>query len=204
MFVVGHLALGYLLGRASGRLLDVDVNVPLMFLISILPDVDELIPGLEHRGPTHSLIVYVLVLLPFLILYGKPIVAYLVSACSHPLLGDLLVDLPIYVGVKLLWPLTSRWYAVGIRMESLVDVYLEWIVFLLSLVLMLKVRDLQRLFQPHPTNLLLTIPVFAIILSVFLSIPLTVPLGLFVPHAIYLMLYCVSILTGLKFLSKNV
>lgn len=204
MFAVGHLALGYFSGRATGNLLDVNVSVPLMFLMSLLPDVDELIPGLEHRGPTHSLVVYVLAMLPFLALYGKPAIVYLASVCSHPLLGDLLVDMPIYGGVKLLWPLTSRWYAIGIPMESLIDVYLEWILFLVSLALLLRVKDLQKLLHPHPTNLLLTIPVLAIVLSIFLGIPLRVPLELFVPHAVLLILFCVSIITGLKYLLKGV
>ena len=77
MFSVGHLAFGYLSGRASSKLLNVNINIPLLFLVSILPDIDLLIPGVEHRGPTHSMIVLCTLSLPALMIYKKR--AYLIS-----------------------------------------------------------------------------------------------------------------------------
>jgi len=63
---------------------------------------------------------------------------------------------------------------------------------------MLKMRDLQKLFQPHPLNLLLTIPVFTIILPVFFGFPIQAPMGLFIPHLAYLVLLGISILIDFK------
>ncbi len=51
MYAVGHFALGYLTGKVAAKSLDVKINLPLLFLASVFPDIDILIPGLVHRGP---------------------------------------------------------------------------------------------------------------------------------------------------------
>jgi len=197
MFAVGHLALGYLTGKATSKVLTVDINIPLLFFASILPDFDLLIPGLAHRGPTHSLVIYALVFLPFVMLFGKKTIIYFVALSQHVLLGDLLATGGMQ-GVQLLWPLASKWYTTPFYITTLTNVYFEWTFFLLSMALMLKMRDLQKLFQPHPLNLLLTIPVVAIILPVFLGFPFPAPMGLVIPHLVYLVLLAFSILIDLK------
>jgi membrane-bound metal-dependent hydrolase YbcI (DUF457 family) len=70
MFAVGHIALGYLSGKAASKLLDARINVQLLFFASIVPDVDFLL-GLEHRGPTHSLILQTAVFIPIFLAYKK-------------------------------------------------------------------------------------------------------------------------------------
>ena len=196
MFAVGHLALGYLTGKATSKPLRVDINIPLLFFASILPDVDLLIPSL-HRGPTHSLVVYALFFIPFFILFGKKTIIYFVALSQHALLGDFLATGGMQ-GVQLLWPLTSKWYTTPFYITPLTNVYLEWTFFLLSMALMLKMRDLQKLFEPHPLNLMLTIPVITIILPVFFDFPLHAPIGLFIPHLAYLGLLALSILIDFK------
>lgn len=196
MYAVGHLALGYLTGKATSKVLGVDMNIPLLFFTSIVADADLLIPFLEHRGPTHSLVIYALIFLPFAMVFGKKSIVYFVSLFSHALLGDLVATGGMQ-GVQILWPLSSSWY-VGIYIPLLFDVYLEWAFFLLSIALMLKMRDFRKLFEPHPLNLLLTIPVFAIILPVFFGFPLHAPLGLFIPHLAYLAILAFSILKDFK------
>jgi hypothetical protein len=57
MYAVGHFALGYLTSKIASKSLNVNINLPLIFLASVLPDIDLLIPGLHHRGPLHSIIV---------------------------------------------------------------------------------------------------------------------------------------------------
>ena len=54
MFAVGHLALGYITGKVADILLKVKSNIFLLLLVSVIPDIDILIPALEHRGPTHN------------------------------------------------------------------------------------------------------------------------------------------------------
>lgn len=199
MFAVGHLALGYMTGKVATKLSDVKVNVPLLFLASILPDVD-LILGLEHRGPTHSLIVFALAFVPVFWLFGKHVVPFFVSLGSHSLLGDLFTG----GGVQLLWPLFPERYGAQVQITSALNVSLEWTVFLLSMALLWKTQDVMSVLHHHPSNLLLTIPIVAIILPAFLSFPLIVPLMLVVPHLIFLAILGLSLMTDLKHVLKRV
>ncbi len=196
MFAVGHLALGYLTGKPASKLVGTTLNISLLFLASILPDVDLLVPGL-HRGPTHSLVVYALFFVPFFLMFGKKTVIYFVALIQHSLLGDFLVTSGT-TGVQLLWPLTPTWYSAPVSLAPLTDVYAEWALFIVAMMLMLGTKDFWKLFEPHPTNLLLTVPVVAIILPVFLGIPLSVPFVLAIPHLVYLVLLGASILIDFR------
>jgi len=197
VFSVGHLAVSNLLGKASSKLLNVDVNVPVLFFVSVLPDMDFIIPGLEHRGPTHSLIIFSLLFLPVLVAYRKVAIPYLLAVAQHSLIGDYLTG-----GIQLFWPITTQCY--GVEISSLTNVSLEWIVFSASLTLMLGTKDVWVFFRPHPTNLTLCIPSAAIFLSAFLSFPLPVPKELTAPHLIYLAIFVLSVLVDIKHGSKVV
>jgi len=173
------------------------VNVPLLFLASVISDIDLLIPGLEHRGPTHSLIVISIIFLPIFILYGRregrKATPYFIALIQHPILGDYLMG-----RTQLLWPLTVHWYGVGIEMTSLTSIIIEWALFLTSMATMLKARDAWRLFQHHPSNLLLSIPVFTVLLPTLLRFPISVPSELIIPHITFLIIFTVSILIDLR------
>jgi len=193
MYAVGHLALGYLSGKATSKLLNVNVNIPLLFVASVISDVDLLIPGLEHRGPTHSLILFFLLFLPAFLLYGKRATPYLIALAQHSIIGDYLTG----GGIQLLWPIASNWYGAGISMISLTIILLEWTSFLTFLTIMLKTRDAWALFQHHPSNLLLSIPVLTVLLPPFFHFPLPVPIELVIPHLTYLAIFALSILIDL-------
>jgi membrane-bound metal-dependent hydrolase YbcI (DUF457 family) len=194
LFAVGHLALGYLAGKFSSKLLGVNMNISFVLLLSLLPDIDMIIPGLEHRGPTHSIVICTLVFLPAFMIYNKRVIPYFASLAQHSLIGDLMTG----GGVQILWPLTTNWYGAGIEITNLTNIILEWIVFLTALTIMLKTKDLWKLFQHHPSNLLLTIPALTVILPVFLRFPVVIPVELVIPHLVYLALFTLSILTDLK------
>ena len=198
MYAVGHLALGYITGKAAGKLLNLEVNVPLLLLASIISDIDLLIPGLEHRGPTHSLILLTLLFLPLFAIYGKKAIPYFVALMQHSLVGDYVTG-----GVQLLWPLTTHIYGVVLEATNITAVLLEWGFFLTSLAIMLKMKDLQMLLQRHPSNLLLSVPVATVLLPTIASFPLSVPLELVVPHLIYLTLFTVSILLDFKYVLRK-
>ena len=54
-FAVGHMALAYLIGKSSAKLLKVNLNIPLILVLSIMPDADILLGTYQLlRGPTHS------------------------------------------------------------------------------------------------------------------------------------------------------
>jgi hypothetical protein len=202
MFAVGHLALGYITGKGAARFLNVNVNIPLIFLASILPDIDFLIPGLMHRGPIHSIILYALVFIPVIILYKKIGIIYFLCIAQHLLLGDFLTA-GYGDGVQLLWPLTSNLYSAGIYLANAASVYLEWTFFVICLAWMFKAGDLRKLLIHNPSNLVLVAPILSIVLPVFFEIPLPAPFLLLVPHIIFLSLFCLSILIDLKAFSKR-
>ena len=76
MYAVGHLALGCLFAEAFQRHLKTKINLPLVFLLSLIPDIDLLISDDVHRGITHSIIVSALVFIPFFVHYWKRSVPY--------------------------------------------------------------------------------------------------------------------------------
>jgi len=162
---------------------------------SVVSDFDLLIPSLEHRGPTHSLIIILLVFPPIFTIYGKRAAPYFAAMAQHSLIGDYLTS----EGIQLLWPVNLDWYGVGIEMTSLTNILIEWIFFLASLAIMLKAKDIWILFQHHPSNLLLSIPVFTVLLPTFLSFPWYVPLELVIPHLTYLAIFASSVLIDLGY-----
>jgi len=199
MFAVGHLALGYISGKTASKFLNVSVNIPLLFAASVIPDIDLLIPGLEHRGPTHSLIIFCFLFLPAFTLHRKRAMPYFIALAQHSLIGDYLTG----GGIQLLWPVASNWYDARVRIKSLAEVSLEWIFFFACLTVMLKTRDAWILFHHHPSNLLLSVPILTVLLPPFFSFPMPVPPSLILPHLTYLTLFTLPILIDLKFSLKT-
>ena len=193
MYAVGHLALGYLSGKTASKILNVNVNIPLLFLVSVLPDVDLLIPGLEHRGPMHSAIIFSLLFLPAFILFKKRAIPYFVALIQHILIGDYLTG-----DTQLLWPATTNWYGLGMEITGLTNILMEWTLFLTSTATLFKTKDAWLLFQKHPSNMILAVPVLTALLPAFLSFPLHVPPELIIPHLTYIALFTLSILIDLK------
>ena len=200
MYAVGHFALGYLTGKLAAKSLDVKINLPLLFLASVFPDIDLVIPGLEHRGPLHSMILFCLIFLPIFAIYKKRAAPYFVALIQHIIIGDYLIG----GNIQLLWPLTANTYGFHISLVSLTNIALEWSLFLISIPFMFKTKDMLSLFKHHPSNLILSIPLFTVLLPTAISFPLYVPLALLIPHLVYLTLFIISILIDLKsILTKN-
>lgn len=200
---MGHLSVGYISGKASAKLLKTEINVPLVLTLSIIADVDILFPvTLQHRGPTHSVILALIIFIPFFVVYRKNAVPYFIALIQHSLVGDYIVG----GDVQLLWPVTSQYYGASISMTSLTNVILEWVTFLASTIIMLKTGDLAALFKPHNSNLILAAPAFAVLfptvaslplgvatLSNVVSYPLFMPTWLIAPHLVYLCIFLASI-----------
>jgi len=155
--------------------------------------VDLLIPGLKHRGPTHSLLISLLLFTPLFVAYGAKAVPYLMALIQHALIGDFVTE-----GAQLFWPLTRQVYGLSVAMDSLPNFLLEWSLFLIFLASALQTRDLHHLFQHHLSNLLLVIPLSTVLLPVALYFPLYVSLELLIPHLIYIALFALSITVDLK------
>ena len=176
MFAVGHFALGYLTGKGLAKLLGVSINIPLMFLASILADIDILIPGLKHRGPLHSILLFCLVFIPIFAHYKKRALPYFGAAIQHIVVGDFIVGRDL----QLLWPLDLSGYGFEFAMGSLLDVTLEWLLFLISMGVMISEKDIFSLFKPNSSNMILTIPLLSVLLPTLISYPIYVPFSFFI------------------------
>jgi len=191
MFAVGHIALGYLLGKISAELTNTKLKIPILFALTILPDIDLIIPGLEHRGPTHSIIVIALSSLPFLVFYRKSAIPYMLAAFQHVLVGDYLIG-----GIQLFWPINQRWYGLYYCPESILSELLEWILFAASLLLLFRTNDIRGILEPHKLHLVLILPIVAVISPLF-QFPIRLPNVLLIPHLAYMIIFAISFLRGL-------
>jgi len=196
MFAVGHLALGYLGGKASSKLLKEELNLPLLFVASVLPDLDILLPILTHRGPTHSPLLLSLLFVLFLLVFGRKAIPYLVALLLHPFPADYLTG-----GIQLLWPSNTAVYGFNVEMTSLLGIALEWAVFIPSIILMFKTGDAKTLLKPHPFNFSLLMPIAASLLPPLFGFPSPIPYLLFLPHLIYTGIFSLSIIIDIKTLS---
>jgi membrane-bound metal-dependent hydrolase YbcI (DUF457 family) len=200
LFAVGHLSLGYLLGKASSKVLAVSINVPLILTVSIIPDIDLLFkPLIQHRGPTHSIVVLLIIFLPLFAVYRKRAVPYFLSIASHPLIGDFFIG----GNIKLLWPLSNEAFGLSISITSPTNLALEWLLFSACMVVMLKAQDMRQFLQPHISNLLLLIPASTILLPAILGIPLVVPVWLEPPHLVFMILFAAALAVTLLGLFKR-
>ena len=194
MFAVGHFALGYLTGKITANYLKVTINLPLLFFVSVFPDVDLLMPlWLQHRGPTHSIIFLSLIFIPFIIIYKKTALVYFVAALQHTLIGDFLAG-----GAQILWPLSTNYFGIHIDPHAFVISVLELTFFLVSLIVMFKTKDVLTLFKYSPASILFSLLNIAVLLPGITGPYFNAPLLLIVPYIIYLLLFSIPIITGLK------
>lgn len=197
MFAVGHMALAYLLGKSSAKLLKANLNIPLIMVLSIVPDADILLEPLGlcglHRGPTHSLITALIIFIPFFALYRRKAVPYFLALISHSLISDFLIGGQL----MLFWPLSSALFGLHdyVNIWSPVNIALESALFAVSTAVMFKTGDLSSFFRNKKSNLLLAIPIGTVLLPTFISYPLQVPILLMPPHLFYLLLFSISVLT---------
>ena len=106
MYLLGHIAISYFSVKIYTRFKKVEYNLPLVFILSVLPDIDIIFHRfIVHRGPTHSIIVMTLAFIPFYLIYrkGSP---YYVALLSHSLIGDYFTS----YGIQLFWPITKNWF----------------------------------------------------------------------------------------------
>lgn len=170
------------------------MSIPLILTLSVIPDVDILIPYVEHRGPFHSIIMAFLIFIPIFAFYRRSAAPYFIALTQHALLGDFVAG----GQVQLLWPLTSQTFGIEMNIKSSINITLEWLLFITATIVMMKTKDIRVILQPHNSNLILLIPTFTVILPTFLSFPLEVPIALIPPHIIYITLFLTSLLIDIK------
>jgi membrane-bound metal-dependent hydrolase YbcI (DUF457 family) len=202
LFAIGHIALAYLLGWSSAKILKVKAILPLIVVLSILPDAD-LLFGITHRGPTHSVITATVLFIPFLIKYRQKALPYLVALLSHSLIGD------FFVGghLQLLWPISSNMYGflpLYISITSSINIALENALLIIATLVMFKTQDIKEFFQKRLSNLLLIVPIVTTLLPTFLAYPITVPILLVPGHLFYLVLFSASAAISMPLIFRKI
>ena len=200
------MALGYILGKGSARLVKTNLNIPLALTLSVIPDIDilaEHIDGLAsvipHRGPIHSVLVALVVFIPIFIIYRKEALPYFIALIQHALIGD------YFFGGQLefFWPITQQKFGFPTSIQSIQNVGLELSLFAVSIIVLLATKDLYKMFQPNKSNLVLAIPTFTVLLPTFVSYPLDVPVLMITPHVIYTIIFAASIIIELWALLRS-
>ncbi len=207
-FAVGHMALAYLLGKASAKPFRLQPNIPLLMVLSILPDIDiifERILQMEiHRGPTHSLVSAIVIFIPIFLIYRQRALPYFLALISHAAVGDFLIGGQI----QLMWPFSTAEFGLHelgflyISIFDRVNVSVELTLFFISTVVMFRSGDIQAFFKNSKLNLVLIIPIFTVLLPTSIGYPFDAPLLLTVPelalaHLFYLVLFSASVLTAM-------
>jgi membrane-bound metal-dependent hydrolase YbcI (DUF457 family) len=193
-YAVGHFAIGYILAKLTSKVTKTKFNVALILTLSVIPDVDILIPYVVHRGPTHSILMAFIIFIPIFALYHKNALPYFAALIQHSLISD-------YVAggkVQLLWPLTTQTFGLAVSIKSPANITIEWFSFLTATLIMIKTKDVHPLLQPHNSNLILTIPTFTVLLPTLLAFPLEVPIALIPPHIVFIALFTASLSIDLK------
>ncbi len=187
------MAFGYISARTSSKALKTKINIPTVLTLSILPDADllaeKILPFIQHRGPSHSIITALIVFAPFFLVYRKQAAPYFIALIQHGLVGDYIAG----GRVQLLWPITNMYFGTSLDIRSLTNQTLEWTMFLTAILLMLKTKDYREFSKPQPSNLTLIIPTLTVLLPTLLSTPIEVPLILIPPHVFYLTIFAAAI-----------
>jgi membrane-bound metal-dependent hydrolase YbcI (DUF457 family) len=214
LFAVGHMCLAYLLGKGASKALRVKINIPVLLVLSILPDIDILGTFLFnyniHRGPTHSIVVAGLVFIPLFIIYRKKAIPYFLGLASHFLIGDFIVGGQL----QLLWPLSRSKFGLHelgfplITIDSRINVALELSLFIIAIMVLVISKDWKVFFKGRLSNLVLIIPTTTVLLPSTIGYPFTDSLLLTAPalalaHIFFLVLFSIAILSALIALYRH-
>ena len=184
MFAVGHMSVAYLLTRGLKRGRWQSMSMPLVWASSLLPDLDLLIPGINHMGPTHSIIFAIAAFLPLFLYKGKEVTPYFLGYASHTVLGDLITNR----GVWFLWPLTQRRFEVPLPFtcKHTFSTNLELALFGLFFLVFIITKDYASELYSSGMRPLSLIPFIALLVPVVFGFPITVPLRLVPPHLVFM------------------
>lgn len=204
MFAVGHMSIAYLLGKGSSKALKTKIFIPLLLVLSIIPDADlifEYLLGISiHRGPTHSIITAALVFIPIFIYYRKKAIPYFLALISHSALADFVVG----GQVQLFWPLSSSQFGLSelggpnINIFSPLNLATEVILFIIAMAILYKSGDWRVFFKADKRNIVLFIPIICVLLPSTIGYPFqssllfTSPM-LAIAHLVYLALFTIAV-----------
>jgi hypothetical protein len=158
MYLLGHIAIGYLVAWAVARWRREKLVLWLAFTVGIVPDYDILFRslGLIHHTYTHSLLLWTPIVI-VLVWWRKESLPYVAGILSHLLIADFLVG-----SVPLLLPLSSVCFGLSLGMPSAADALLESSSLFLMLLVMWLSGDLRRALSGERVNSLMVVPLVSI------------------------------------------
>jgi len=172
--------------------------------LAVIPDMDIIFGHLNglaqiipHRGPMHSVLAMLIVFIPFFVVYRKKAIPYFIALFQHPLIGDYLTGGQL----QLLWPISSQTFGTLGSIFSIQNIVAESALFVVSILILILTRDMFVLFKHNPSNIVLAIPTFTVLMPTFLNYPMQVPIALVIPHLVYTIIFSAVLLTEfLRFL----
>jgi membrane-bound metal-dependent hydrolase YbcI (DUF457 family) len=208
------MCLAYLLGKGASKVLQVKINIPVLLVLSILPDID-ILGGLLfnyniHRGPTHSIVVAALVFIPLFVIYRKKATPYFLGLASHFLIGDFIIGGQL----QLLWPLSFQKFGLHelgfplIMIDDRINIILELSLFIIAIIALSISSDWKAFFKGRLSNLVLIIPMTTVLLPSTIGYPFTESLLLTAPalalaHIFFLVLFSIAVFATLISLCRH-
>ena len=166
-YFLGHMVWAYIFAIAAWAFIpgvkrNGKLFVPAILILGILPDSDLLVGslGIVHHAITHSFFFWFIIFIPLFVIFRLTSIPYFVAVVQHFAFGDFLMD-----KVMLFWPFNSSYFGFNFGMASLIDVVFEIAGLFLALGIMLYLGDIKRLFSVDKRNILMIIPLLALLVS---------------------------------------
>jgi len=163
MFFLGHMSWAVVFASVANLKGKHKLFFPAVLLLGVLPDVDLFLGryGVVHHSFFHSIIFWVALFIPAMIVFGwRMVVPYLAAVLSHFAFGDFLVG-----EVMLFWPFDFSYFGFNSTMFSVFDVSLEFAGLLLAFGVLYYRYDLNRLVSVNLSNVLMGFPLLALVSS---------------------------------------
>ena len=158
MFLLGHSSWSYLISKATGQKLHVNLPLYLALLSGVAPDFDIYFqPYLQHHTYTHSILILGPVCILLAYKYKRLGAAFSAGLLSHLLTDSLVGNIPPF------YPVSD--YAVGLNLgvPSPADTILETGALLLVVVYVLKNGDFQQFTRPGKDSLSMAVTLASIV-----------------------------------------
>ena len=158
MFLLGHSCWSYLISKATGQKLNVNLPLYLALLSGVLPDFDIYFqPILQHHTYTHSILVLGPASIVLTIRYRRLGAAFSTGLLSHLLTDSLVGDIPP------LYPITDASIGLNLGIPGPIDTVLETGTLLLVAVYALKNGDYRQFTSPDKDSLPMMVTLTSIV-----------------------------------------
>jgi hypothetical protein len=158
LFLLGHSCWSYLISKATGKKLNVDLPLYLALLAGVMPDFDIYFrPIIEHHTITHSVLFLGPICAVLSWRYSRRGFAFSLGVLSHLLTDSLVGTIP------LLYPVSGFTVGMNLGLPSPSDTLLEMGALALVIAYVFQNRDYLLFTKPNRDSLWIAIPLAAIV-----------------------------------------